>query len=220
VTELYEVGRSDEGEPFLIMEKLEGRALSHLMRSGEPLPLEQSLSIAMEIAAGLEAVHAAGVLHRDVKPENIFLHEDPDEERTVAKLLDFGLAGNAEEDLLTEAQRTVGTPGYMPPEQARGVDGLDERVDVYGLGVTLYEMLTAALPTEGSTGRQMIEAVVKYPPTPITYFRPDLAGSVGDVIMRALSMKREQRQAHARALRLELARVAESLRERDVLGRL
>lgn len=215
VTELYEVGRTDEGEPFLIMEKLEGDALSHLMREGDIIPLDQALEICVAIATGLEAVHAAGVLHRDVKPENIFLHDSEEDQQIVPKLLDFGLAGSVAAASLTESQHTVGTPGYMPPEQAYGVDGLDGRVDIYGLGVTLYEMLTAELPTHGSTNQELIQYVVTHDPTPITDLRPDLAGSVADTIMRSLARDREARQPDARAFRCDLQKLLEARRQQD-----
>lgn len=215
VTELYEVGRSDEGEPFLIMEKLEGHALSYLMRGGDLIPLEEAFEIAIAIAAGLEAVHAAGILHRDVKPENIFLHEDREDESVVPKLLDFGLAGTVQAAAaLTGSKHTVGTPGYMSSEQARGVEGLDGRADVYGLAVTLYEMLTAELPTRGTTGQELVQYVANHDPTPITNYRPDLAGSPADVIMCGLARVRDERPADAREFRLRLEEIREDRIER------
>lgn len=218
VTELYEVGRTDEGEPFLIMEKLVGHPLSHLMREGDIIPLRQSLEICVAIATGLEAVHAAGVLHRDVKPENIFLHDSEEEPGIIPKLLDFGLAGNLAAPSLTESRHTVGTPGYMPPEQAFGVDGLDCRVDIYGLAVTLYEMLTAELPTRGNSNQELIQYVVRHDPTPITQLRPDLAGSVGDTIMGALARDRKERPKDARAFRRQLQKLLDEKLEQDRYG--
>ena len=216
VTELYEVGRSDEGEPFLIMEKLEGNALSYLMRGGDLVPVQEAFEIAIAIAAGLEAAHAVGVLHRDVKPENIFLHEDRENESVVPKLLDFGLAGTFHATARSDSKHTVGTPGYMSSEQARGVEGLDGRADVYGLAVTLYEMVTGELPTRGSTGRELIAYVANHDPTPITLHRPDLAGSTADAIMCGLARVRDARPAAARAFRRRLEAIREDHCERGV----
>lgn len=202
VIALHEVGTTDEGEPFLIMERLKGHALAWRMRDGQPMPLDESLSIAIEIARGLEAVHAAGVHHRDVKPENIFLHHD--EEGIVPKLLDFGLAGSAKVSRLTDAEHTVGTPGYMPPEQAYGLDHVDHRVDVYALGVTLYEMLSGQLPSIGDTNEELVHYVVHHDPIPLVEHRPDLEGPVADTIMRIVDRDRDVRPPDARALRLAL----------------
>ncbi|MCB9597863.1 MAG: serine/threonine protein kinase [Sandaracinaceae bacterium] len=206
VISLFEVG-SNEGEPFLIMERLHGHALAWRMRDGRPMPFDESLEIAIEIAKGLEAVHAAGVHHRDVKPENIFLHRD--DGVIVPKLLDFGLAGSAKVSRLTDSGHTVGTPGYMPPEQAYGLDHIDHRVDLYALGVTLYEMLSGQLPSIGDTNEELVHYVVHHDPIPLSDHRPDLAGPIEDTIMRVLDRDREVRPADARALRRQL----EDLRE-------
>ncbi len=206
VIALFEVGTTDAGEPFLIMERLSGHALSWRMRDGQPMPLEESLDIAIEIARGLEAVHAAGVHHRDVKPENIFLHHEDHE--IVPKLLDFGLAGSAKVSRLTDSDHTVGTPGYMPPEQAYGLDHIDHRVDIYALGVTLYEMLSGALPSIGDTNEELVHFTVHHDPVPLVEHRPDLAGPIADTVMRAIARDRDARPATAR----ELRRLLEDLR--------
>ncbi len=200
VTQLYEVGQTDLGEPYLIMERLRGVNLAARARSGERPSAAEALSITAAIADGLDAVHRAGVLHRDVKPENIFLHEDGD--TIVPKLLDFGLARSlAEGASLTRSGRAVGTPGFMAPEQARGLDDLDGRVDVYALSVTLYETLTGELPSRGETPADRLISTVTEEPTPLTDHRPDLAGPVADVVMRGLARDRDDRFPDARALR-------------------
>lgn len=200
VTELYEAGTTRSGEPFLIMERLRGHALSWRMRDGRPMPLGESLGIAIEIAKGLEAVHAAGIHHHDVKPENIFLHHDEDDE-VVPKLLDFGLAGARWLAPIIDAHHTVGTPGYMAPEQAYGLDGIDHRVDLYALGVTLYEMLSGALPALGRTNDELVQHTISADPIPLTDHRPDLAGPVAETIHALLARDPARRPADARALR-------------------
>ena len=204
VTELFEAGATEEGEPFLIMERLNGCPLGWRMRDGVPLPLRESLTIAIEVASGLEAVHAAGVRHRDVKPENVFLHEDAALDRSVAKLLDFGLAGADGLRCLTDSNHTVGTPGYMPPEQARGLSDIDDRVDIYALAVTLYEMLAARLPAEGETSAELQYFVVHHDPIPITEHRADLPPAVTRAVMQALCRDRDLRPRDAREFRLRL----------------
>jgi len=208
VAELFEVGRTDDGEPFLIMERLYGHALSHRMRDGRPMPLSEALPIAIDIAAGLEAVHAAGVHHRDIKPENIFLHRDEEMDELVPKLLDFGLAGFASSDE-TDAENTVGTPGYMPPEQAYGLRHIDHRADIYALGVTLYEMLAAALPHDGETNQELIDAVVSVDARPLKAHRGDLPDAVTEAIMRTLDRDKQRRPRDARELRRELRALLE-----------
>ncbi len=211
VAELFDSGITEAGDPFLIMERLEGHSLAWRMRDGYPMPLGESLEIAIAIASGLEAVHAAGVRHRDVKPENVFLHYDEENDMTVPKLLDFGLAGSTNTAPLTDANHTVGTPGYMPPEQAYGLDRIDHRVDVYALGVTLYEMLTARLPARGETNEELVQYVVNHDPIPIGAYRDDLPARVAGAIMGTLARDRELRPRDAR----ELRRTLEELR-RDV----
>ncbi len=209
VTELHEVGSTDDGEPYLIMERLRGRSLAARMRTERRLPLEEAVAITIAILRGLEAVHAAGILHRDVKPENIFLHETDDEGRegiVVPKLLDFGLARRSEGSIrVTDGKKAIGTPGYMAPEQARGRADLDHRVDLYATAVTLYEMLTGDLPSRGATAMERMIWTVQQEPIPLTDHRPDLAGPIAAVVMRALSRERGDRYPSARAVRLALA---------------
>jgi len=204
VAEFFDSGITKDGDPFLIMERLQGHSLAFRMRDGHPMPLAESLDIAIAIASGLEAVHAAGVRHRDVKPENVFLHHDEEYDQMVPKLLDFGLAGSDTAARLTDANHTVGTPGYMPPEQAFGLDRIDHRVDVYALGVTLYEMLTGRLPAIGETNEQLVSYVVHHDPIPIQGFREDLPADVAGTIMSTLARDRDLRPSDAREMRRAL----------------
>lgn len=206
VCELYEVGQDEDGVPYLILERLEGRTLAARMDEKVPLPLGEALSVAMAVAQGLEAVHAAGVLHRDVKPENIFLHQG--ERGIVPKLIDFGLARLVGTKRITAGGLAVGTPGFMAPEQARGVSDLDARVDIYSLGVTLYEMLTDELPARGESMTDLMAWTVHRPPIPLRTWRPDLIGPVEDVVMKALERDRSDRFPNVRAMRLALENAA------------
>jgi serine/threonine protein kinase len=149
---IFDIGEQD-GELYLVMELLEGETLRERIAAG-PLPLEETVRYAREVAEALALAHSRGVVHRDIKPANIFLANKPNGDRQ-AKLLDFGLA---KQDLdsrgrasgLTKTGATVGTISYMSPEQARGEE-LDARSDLFSLGVVLYEMATGHPPFKGTT---------------------------------------------------------------------
>ena len=209
VTELFEVGRGESGEPYLIMERLRGCTLAARLRDSGTLPTEEALAIGIEVASGLEAVHAAGILHRDVKPENTFLHEDTF--GSTCKLLDFGLARGEAGRRITEGGKAVGTPGYMAPEQARGLEDLDLRVDLYALGVMIYELLAGRLPSEGETMLDHMVWTVNREPTPLAELRPDLPSEVVQTVMGALARDRDGRYPNARAMRAALHEALESL---------
>ncbi len=212
VVELFEVGTADTGEPYLIMEKLKGQTLGALLAARRTLPLAEAFALFSGIARGLEAVHAAGIVHRDVKPDNIFLVAAEDDGPPIPKLLDFGLARGTSLDgglssKITRAGRAVGTPGYMPSEQVRGLADLDERVDVYALAATFYEMLAAACPVEGESLTDVLIATATDGPTPLDTHRPDYAGPLTMALMRGLAVDRDSRYPTVRAMRERLAKV-------------
>ncbi len=210
VIELHEVGRTNDGEPYLIRELLQGETLAQRLGRERTLALKDAVSIATAIADGLEAVHACGIVHRDVKPENVFLHVV--DGHTIPKLLDFGLARNIESSgRITWSGAAIGTPGYMAPEQARGEEDLDHRVDVYALGVVLYEMLAGELPFGADSASDLVLAVTKDDPIPLTVWRPDLAGPLGDAVMRALAPRRSERHRDVRAMRAALRAATQAM---------
>ncbi len=215
VVSLFEVGQTSAGEPFLIMERLVGEPLDELLsrhalgaepsRSG----VTRAIAIGAELLAGLEAVHAAGVLHRDVKPENVFLARI--EGRTVVKLLDFGLSRGLHwrAGKITRAGRAVGTPGYMSPEQARGRRDLDPRTDLYSVGVVLYEMLAGRRPFEGLSPTDVMIRACTESPVPLAELRPDLPPALTALVMRAFRCEREERFASAAEMRAALEACAD-----------
>jgi serine/threonine protein kinase len=187
---------TEDGRPFIVMEHVQGRNLREIIREEGAFPVARAAAIGRQVASALAAAHALGITHRDIKPDNILLTVGPDGQAQ-AKVLDFGIAKVREGSFdvgpgytPTETGMVVGTPQYVSPEQAMGKRGdeLDGRSDLYSLGVTLYEMITARLPFESTTPMEMILHHVQTPPPPPQKVRPDLGlpPAVGALLMRAL----------------------------------
>ncbi len=200
ICHLYDIG-SQDGTDFLVMEFLEGETLAERLRKG-PVPAEQCWKIGMEICEGLEKAHHSGVIHRDLKPANIFLTDDGH-----AKLLDFGLARSstpAAELIANDAQTlgsgvnltsrgaAVGTVAYMSSEQARG-ETLDERSDLFALGVVLYEMSSGFRPFEGSTSALIFDAILNRQPHPLSESNPDLPFAFASLLNRLMAKNSRDR---------------------------
>ena len=212
-----------EGTRFLTMQLVEGRQLSELIPSGG-MPLERIFDIAIPLADALATAHEKGVIHRDLKPANVMV---TDEGRV--KVLDFGLAKLRSElgagslatamptEPLTEEGRIVGTMPYMSPEQLEGGD-LDERSDIFSLGIVLYEMASGERPFKGETSVSLISSIVKDSPQPVDTLRDGLPHHLGRVVGRCLEKNPERRYQTAKDVRNELEALAKET-ESDVVAR-
>jgi len=193
IVDVTDYGFTDRGEAFIVMERLEGQDLRRLIASHGALGVGRSVSIARQILRGLMAAHGRGIIHRDLKAENVFLCQRDGVD--FVKLLDFGISKvvhPVDEGGPVAATGTgvvMGTPQYIAPEQAHGSPDVDHRADLYGLGVILYEMLTGSLPFNGSTPLEVVMKHVQEPPEPPRQRRPDLnlPEAVERVVLKALS---------------------------------
>ena len=199
-------GQSDDGLLYLAMELLEGRSLGQRLRE-ERVSFGESASIAYDIALALEHAHEAGVIHRDLKPDNVFLARRS-RGREIVKVLDFGLAKLASDSgkshSITRDGTIFGTPEYMAPEQAQG-EPLDARTDLYALGVLLYRMTTGVLPFHGETFVQTLTQHIREVPKPPHELAPDIPPTLEAIILRCLEKRAKDRYDSAGA-------VAEALR--------
>src|SRR5579863_6181750 len=222
---VYDVGEVD-GKPFIAMELLEGQTLKHRM-AGKAMAAAQVIEFGIQIADALDAAHRKGIVHRDIKPANIFVTE-----RGQAKILDFGLAkleskrGAGDETVNKSAMRTVGhditeenltSPGssigtvaYMSPEQARGEE-LDNRTDLFSLGVVLFEMATGELPFSGGTAAIIFNGILNDTPKPVNSVNAKMPGEMDRIIAKALEKDRDLRCQTATELRADLKRLKRDL---------
>jgi serine/threonine-protein kinase len=201
VLRTYDYGEAD-GVYFISMEFVRGYTLSELEQETRELATRAAMGIARQICRGLHAAHEQGIIHRDIKPQNVLI-----DSKGEVKLMDFGIARVAEStEAMTQAGLIVGTPHYMSPEQVQG-NTLDPRSDVYSMGILIYEMLVGRRPFEATSLTGVLAAHITEKPKPVVDVRPEVGQQISDIIMRCLAKDPKQRYADAGALLNDLDRV-------------
>lgn len=198
IARVFDVGLLDSREPYLVMEQLEGVALDHYLHERGPLSVGEAVDIVLQACEGLAEAHAAGLVHRDIKPANLFLARRPDGLLSL-KILDFGIAkqrvGSPHAPALTDPGKSLGSPWYMSPEQMLTPASVDERADVWSLGVLLFELLTGQRPFEGENVPQVCANVLTASVPALERYRSDLPPALDAVVQRCLEKEPARRFA-------------------------
>jgi serine/threonine-protein kinase len=192
-------GTADDGTPYLVMEYLDGEDLARLLVRQGPLPVARTAYIVIQACRGLTAAHARGIVHRDLKPENLFICRRTDGSDLV-KVVDFGIAKLRSKVTVTQSGVTMGTPCYMSLEQAKGAKEVDQRTDIYSLGVILYEMLTGTRPYPGENYNEVLYNLFTTEPARVESLRPGVPAGLCDVVHRAMAREARNRFDSAAAL--------------------
>jgi len=205
---IHEIDEED-GKSFIAMEYVEGQSLKEKIEKG-PLEIDEALNISMQVAEGLEEAHKKGIIHRDIKSANIMVTDNGQ-----AKVMDFGLAKVKGATLLTREGTTLGTVAYMSPEQAKGKE-IDNRSDIWSLGVVMYEMLSRELPFKGEREASILYSVVHEEPKPLKEIKRDLPLELQQIINRALKKKPESRYSSVAEMIKDLRKYQDILRAEEL----
>lgn len=205
---IFEISETDNGQMFIAMANYEGGSLKEKIEHGS-MPVDEVLDIAIQIARGLAKAHAKGIVHRDIKPANILVTEDG-----VVKIVDFGLAKLAGRTMLTKEGRTMGTIAYMSPEQARG-EPVDQRTDIWALGVVLYEMVTGELPFKSDYEQAVIYSIINEEPRAISEIRNDLPPELAQAIEKSMNKQPDNRYRTMEELLDEMQSLRSRLEEAE-----
>ena len=201
VVRIYDIGETDDGDPFLIMQLLTGETLAERLARRRRLPPVEALWIALDIARALRAAHAADIIHRDLKPANIYLHRGLDTEGEEVKVLDFGVSKllSVGDMAFTVTGALVGSPAYMSPEQARASKDIDPRADIWSLGVLLFEMLAGRRPFPSASPMGVIAEILAEPIPTLSTFVPGIDPRIEDAVNRCMTREVDNRLQSAAA---------------------
>ncbi|MBC8132653.1 MAG: serine/threonine protein kinase, partial [Deltaproteobacteria bacterium] len=213
ILEILDSGTTPEGTPYLVMELLEGEVLSGRIRRLTKVPLADTLEFSYQAASALAAAHEKGIIHRDLKPDNLFIIRDPaDATRERIKVLDFGIAklqtfptGGG---MQTRTGTLMGTPVYMSPEQCLGTKTVDQRSDIYAMGVIMFEMLSGRPPFLSEGFGELVNMHLNVRPRPLHEIDPTIPQAISDVVAKALEKLPEARQRSASELQLDIRAAA------------
>ena len=217
VCTVTDAGTLDDGSPFLVMERLYGETLrSHVARMGR-LDADEAIELSVQMLSGLDAAHSLGIVHRDMKPENVFIVRPKHGSLPLVKLLDFGMcrrqSGQLMDDrTLTRAGTVVGTPEYMAPEQASGKRSFDQRIDLYAVGVMLYESLTGTRAFHGADPRAVLVSVLASQLPSVRAICPELPVAIDRIVARAVERDPRSRYRAAAEFQHDLLHARTTLR--------
>ena len=208
VVDVLDVGREANGTPFIVQELLEGEDLAHLVdRRGGKLPLSEVIDILGPVIDAVGEAHAQGVIHRDIKPDNVFLAKG--KLAPIPKLLDFGISKvSAPDQVVTEIGVMMGTPAYMPPEQVEGMHAADPRSDVWALGVMLFELIAGRMPFEAPTAPALFYAIAHDDAPTLLEVGANVPPSISQLVARCLRRRPEDRYPSAAELGRDLRHIA------------
>jgi serine/threonine-protein kinase len=218
VARVFDVGRLDDGTPYLVMEYLDGADLHHVLKQRGRLPVSEVALYLLQACEALAEAHARGIVHRDLKPANLFLAAGADAVPSI-KLLDFGISKVAGDTSVTKSQTVLGSPHYMPPEQFRSSRDVDPRADVWSLGVIAYQLLCGHLPFQGRNVTEVITAVVSAAPAPLSAIMQgadSLPPGLEGVVLRCLAKHPGDRPASVAELAAALVPFAPPEGERHL----
>ncbi len=216
IVTIYDFDQGNDGSLFIAMEYLQGEKLSDAIRRDGPLAIRRAVRLGLQIAAGLAAAHRAGVIHRDIKSDNVMVVGGRGAEEV--KLMDFGIARMMDTGTMANLTRPgmiMGTPAYMAPEQAEGAD-VSEKTDIYALGIVLYEMLSGSVPFKATTPSAVLIKHLQEAPAPLRKIRREVPSALEQLVMQALEKKPPKRPRDMQEIVQELQKVDATLVVEDI----
>ena len=213
IVTVYDFGEQD-GNPYLVMQFLEGPSLDAMIKKRASLTLPESLGIIIDVSRGLAYAHQRRVIHRDIKPANIIVLQDGINDG-MAVIVDFGIARIVGDTGITKPNQVIGSIHYMSPEQLQAKE-LDDRTDIYSIGVVLFQLLTGVLPFDANETAATVQKILNDSPPPLSAYLKEYPAELDDIVTRVLAKKRDERYARAQDLAFDLMRVQDQVKSETV----